>query len=85
MQFVPYTTVDPYASVVSCSSVSWFWLSWLNGELVFGLGKIVGQNYFLDYVDPTPINISYMAIAGSSGSVSAEWIIPAELYTNSMD
>ena len=60
MQYKPYTPVDPYPAVISCSTVSWFWLTWINGELVFGLGKTVGQKCLHNYVDASPTQVNYM-------------------------
>ena len=51
--------------------------------MVFGMGNRVGQNYLFNYVDPSPISISYVGVASGSAGVSAQWTIPAEFFTNS--
>jgi len=85
VEFSPNTLVDPYPNIINCSVVSWFWLTWINGELVFGLGKRVGQTYLFNFIDTSPLNISYMGVASGSAGVSASWFIPAEFYTNGMN
>jgi len=85
LDFSPNTEIDPFPNIINCSVFSWFWLTWTNGELVFGLGNQVGQKYLFNYVDTSPLNISYMGVASGSEGESAEWFMPAEFYTNGMN
>jgi len=41
-----------------------FWLSWADGTVKLGKGSDVGQNSVLEYQDPNPIPVNYLAFAG---------------------
>lgn len=41
-----------------------FWLSWANGTVKLGRGKVVGENGVLEYKDPLPLPVNYLAFAG---------------------
>jgi hypothetical protein len=41
-----------------------YWLSWGGGRVRIGTGEIVGENGFMEYQDPSPIPVKYLAFAG---------------------
>ncbi|CAH1798336.1 unnamed protein product [Owenia fusiformis] len=59
-------------SVLSCSEMRQFWVSWENGFIKVGKGHIYGQNMFMFWQDPTPhaVNaINFMTGWGATGSL----------------
>jgi len=41
-----------------------FWFSWAGGQIRFGRGAIVGADSVMQYQDPSPIPVNYLAFAG---------------------
>ena len=85
MQYYTNAGANPFPNIINCSALSWFWLTWVNGNLTFGMGKHVGQNYLFNYNDPAPINVNYMGVASGTAGVSAQWFFPDVLFTNGME
>jgi hypothetical protein len=50
--------------ILSDTSFTTFWLSWSGGRVRLGKGAVVGQNSVLEYQDPSPIPVNYLAFAG---------------------
>ena len=68
---------------MSNRATQWFWLDWgLGRPLTLGTGQTVGSGHLLDYYDPSPITVNFMAVSSVASGYSATWTIPGEFYTS---
>ena len=49
---------------VDATSFRQFWISWYNGTVTVGFGKLPGINTFLTYIDPAPSPVNHIALSG---------------------
>jgi hypothetical protein len=66
-------------ATTSCGQYMWYWVSWINGTFMSGLGQVIGQNVRMVYYDSSPYTIRAMGISSSTDAPSY-WIIPGCYY-----
>ncbi|CAH1798441.1 unnamed protein product [Owenia fusiformis] len=63
--------VSHRGSILNCTEMMPFWVSWANGNVQVGKGHAIGQNTFLAWQDPTPhvVNaLNFVTGFGASGT-----------------
>ena len=61
----------------TCNDFRWFWISWTQNVISFGLGNVTLTNTFVYFQDPDFTPIRHMSVA-SSGYY--QWIVPCWYY-----
>lgn len=46
-----------------CNHLRPFWISWIGGRIAVGTGSRMGYGEFMNYTDPHPYDISYLAVS----------------------
>jgi hypothetical protein len=73
------TTFD--TPLVDCNVPYTYWISWSGGHLTLGRNSIVGLNPLLTYMDPSPLEINFMAVDGLCPDIEGNWTIPNSFYS----
>ena len=68
-------------ATTNCNQFMWYWVSWINGTFMSGLGQIIGKDVRMVYYDSNPHQIIAMGIS-SSPTVASSWIIPGCYYSS---
>ena len=57
-----------WSEPLDCNVSKPFWISWANGEIQVGSGRIVGSDMFMSYVSNSAAVVNYIAVATGFGS-----------------
>jgi hypothetical protein len=53
---------------LNCNETVPFWLSWAFGDIRVGIGNIMNERIFMQWLDPNPMSVSIISIATGWGS-----------------
>ena len=78
MYFLFLQSSAAVADTLDCYRARKFWISWTNGLIQAGSGKL-GQNVIISWQDPNPPTLTVLLLLSTYEMAPAEWTLPKSL------
>lgn len=62
-------SISVLENLVECMRPNKFWIGWSQGNLRVGKGDVFGEGQFLQWQDPSPVTVNYVAVSAGYGAV----------------